>query len=48
VQAVERLARGNWLEGDHNVVRASEHESLGAQNCPIISGAWLRELLWCA
>jgi hypothetical protein len=31
VQAVERLARGYWLEGDYDVVRASEFESVVAQ-----------------
>jgi len=31
VQAVEGLACRNWLEGDHNVVRASELESMVAQ-----------------
>jgi hypothetical protein len=29
--AIEGLACGNWLEGDHNVVRASEFESAVAQ-----------------
>jgi hypothetical protein len=32
MQAVEGLACGDWLEGDHNVVRTSEHESVAAQN----------------
>ena len=31
VHAVERLARGDRLEGDHNVVRASEFESMVTQ-----------------
>jgi hypothetical protein len=31
MQAIERLACGEWLEGNHNVVRASEFESVVAQ-----------------
>jgi hypothetical protein len=41
VQAVERLARGKRLEGNHNVVRASEFESVVAQTIcylPSIAG----------
>jgi hypothetical protein len=35
VQAIEGLSGGHWLEGDHNVVRGSEFESVGAQPVPI-------------
>ena len=38
MQTVERLACGDWLEGDHNVVRASELEGLVSQNRCINSG----------
>jgi hypothetical protein len=37
VQAVEGLTRRNRLEGNHNVVRASEFESVVAQTIPFIS-----------
>ena len=37
-QAVEGLACGYWLEGDHDVVRASEFEGLVSSNYFIISG----------
>lgn len=35
VQAIERLASSDRLEGDHDVVRGSEFESVGAQ--PVLS-----------
>jgi hypothetical protein len=37
-QTIERLACGERLEGDHNVVRSSELKSLVAQTVLIISG----------
>ena len=45
VQAVEGLARRNRLKGNHNVVRASEFESVVAQTIPFISDRPLSELL---
>src|SRR3984885_4416573 len=47
VQAVEGLARRNRLKGNHNVVRASEFESVVAQTIPFVSDRPLNELLRC-
>jgi hypothetical protein len=35
LQAIERLSGRHWLEDDHDVVRGSEFESVGAQPVPI-------------
>jgi hypothetical protein len=39
VQTIQRLACGERLKGDHNVVRASEHEGLVAQTTYYLQNA---------